>query len=200
MDEVTQRLFALWQPAARRAADLIARRYRATAQERADLHADAPTALWCAAHRGWLSLDTPKGLAITILCRCLIGNQVGDVKAWRPNAYRSIRDGKRYWRTHPMHSFTDTALRLHDAGAVHELTISPSQPSDRVAILAALFRYAEFTQWQRIALAGLLRGELRRETDARFGRGNGCANGAVREAIVKLRAAGCDAQLIELLS
>ncbi len=155
MDEATAKLMRQWHRAAFRAAQLVAHRYGANEQERADLSADCLSALWTCINRGWIAANTPTNLVLTIICRAIVDHAAGGIKTWRLNVYRSKDTGtdKRRYMSRPLTTFS-----AHwGEGATEEAEELPARPetddgSESRELVAALARAANLTASEQDAL------------------------------------------------
>lgn len=148
-----------WLPAARLAAKRVGNQFHCTDQERRDLLDMLPAVLWLAVRDGCLGPDTPPALAVTIVCRRLVGGSVGfhGHKHWRPGSRKiHLRNGRRYIA----HTVAKQLDELRDCG--EWLQARPEVRDDTAEVLEAVARAAGLSDMEKFALAKRIGGRAKR--------------------------------------
>lgn len=165
-------LIEQWLPAAYKAARWIAAAYCVTRQQRADLDAAAPAALWLAIRDGTVSATTPAAWVV-LEVRTLLWNAPAELgfKMWLPDAYRAKIDGKRSIQFRRVADCT--SVYGVDAYGCDSVTANlPTRPArapgdDTDAVIDELARCVAFTAWELSALRLFARGNGSRVLAAR---------------------------------
>lgn len=173
-----------WLPVARLAAKRVGNQFHCTDQERRDLLDMLPAVLWLAVRDGCLEPDTSPALAVTIVCRRLVGGSVGfhGHKFWRPGSQKIIlTSGRRFISRGPVRQLQDES----ECDKAPEPPAPPEVRSDLDEVLIAVAKAAGLSELEELALLARVQGVRFVDLGQFIGLGRSAVTEAARRAYRK---------------